>query len=40
MLEMERYLRCTEVIDCDTKPVKGKAQEVTEGLETDRERKR
>ena len=36
MSEMERYLRCTEVIDWDTKSIKEKAQALTEGLETAR----
>ena len=31
MNRMERYLRCTEIIDCDTKAHKDKAQELTEG---------
>jgi len=35
---MERYLKSTEIIDCDAKPVKQKAQALTEGLETDREK--
>lgn len=38
MPEMERYLKCTEIIDCDTKSVRDKAQEITEGLETNREK--
>ncbi len=38
MSEMERYLNCTEIIDCDTKSVKDKAQELTKGRQTDRER--
>jgi len=38
MSEMEKYLRCTKTIDCDTKSVKDKAQEVTEGLQTDGEK--
>jgi len=38
MSEMEKYLRCTKTIDCHTKSVKDKAQEVTEGLQTDREK--
>ncbi len=35
---MEEYLKCTEVIDCDAKYVKEKAQALTEGLETAREK--
>ena len=35
---MENYLRCTEIVDCDAKAVKDKAREVTEGLQTDREK--
>jgi len=31
-------LKCTETIDCDTQSVRDKAQELTEGLETDREK--
>jgi transglutaminase-like putative cysteine protease len=38
MSEMGRYLNCTEIIDCDTKSVKDKAQELTKGRQTDRER--
>ncbi|GAF86460.1 unnamed protein product, partial [marine sediment metagenome] len=36
MSEMEKYLKCTEVIDWDTKSIKEKAQALTEGLETAR----
>jgi transglutaminase-like putative cysteine protease len=35
---MERYLRCTEIIDCATVSVLDKARELTGGLQTDRER--
>jgi transglutaminase-like putative cysteine protease len=35
---MERYLRPTEVIDCDTESIRNRALLMTEGLETDRER--
>ena len=38
MPEMERYLKCTEFIDCDTKSVVKKAEALTEGLQTDREK--
>ena len=35
---MEKYLRCTEIIDCDTKSITEKAQALTHGLETAREK--
>jgi transglutaminase-like putative cysteine protease len=35
---MEKYLRCTEIIDCDTESIVEKAQSLTEGLQTDREK--
>ncbi len=35
---MKRYLNCTEIIDCDTKVIKDQAYELTEGLQTDREK--
>lgn len=35
---MEKYLKCTEFIDCDNKLIKDKAYKVTEGLQTDREK--
>lgn len=35
---MERYLKSTEIIDCDTESIKEKAQELTEGLKTDRDK--
>jgi len=35
---MERYLKCTEIIDCDMASVKDKAQELAEGLLTDSEK--
>lgn len=38
MPEVERYLKCTEIIDCDTKSVVEKAEALTEGLRTDREK--
>ena len=38
MTEMETYLRCTEIIDCDTESVREKAQILTEGLIDDREK--
>ncbi|HEY49444.1 MAG TPA: transglutaminase domain-containing protein [Dehalococcoidia bacterium] len=38
MTGMEKYLRCTEAIDCGTDSIKEKAAEVTRGLRTDREK--
>ena len=35
---MEKYLKCTDIIDCDTKSIRAKAQALTEGLATDREK--
>jgi hypothetical protein len=35
---MDKYLMCTEVIDCDASSVKEKARVLTEGLETEREK--
>ena len=35
---MDNYLKCTEIIDCDTKSIEEKAQALTEGLGTDREK--
>ncbi len=35
---MEDYLRCTEIVDCDTESIKDKARALTEGLETTREK--
>lgn len=35
---MERYLRGTEIIDCDTKAVKDKAQELTSELQTGKDK--
>jgi len=35
---MEVYLRCTEIIDCDTGVVKDKAQELTSGLQVDKDK--
>ncbi|TET12664.1 MAG: transglutaminase domain-containing protein, partial [Dehalococcoidia bacterium] len=35
---MERYLKPTNVIDCDTESIGEKARLVTEGLESDREK--
>ncbi len=34
MSAVEKYLKCTEVIDCDSKAISEKAQALTEGLET------
>lgn len=38
MSEMDDYLRCTEVIDCDSEAVVEKARALTEGMQTDREK--
>jgi hypothetical protein len=34
----ERFLKCTEIIDCDSNSIKEKALEVTKGLKTDKEK--
>ena len=36
--DMERYLGCSETIDCDRESIKAKARELTEGLLTEREK--
>ncbi|MCJ7522534.1 MAG: transglutaminase family protein [Dehalococcoidia bacterium] len=38
MTEIDKYLRCTEVIDCHTKAVVEKARDLTGGLKTTREK--
>ena len=38
MTDMERYLNCTETIDCDSEAIKKQARIVTEGLTTDKEK--
>ena len=38
MNDLDRYLRTTETVDFDTESVRKKAEEVTRGLETDREK--
>ncbi len=38
MSEIEDFLKCTEIIDCDTDSIKAKALEVTKGLKTDKEK--
>ena len=38
MPDMKDYLKCTEIIDCDTEVIRQKAGEITEGLQTDREK--
>jgi len=38
MAAMGRYSKCTEIIDCDTKSVTGKAEALTKGLQTVRDR--
>jgi len=35
---MKSYLKYTEIIDCDTKVIKDQAYELTEGLQTDKEK--
>jgi len=37
-LKMEEYLGCTDIIDCDAEAIRVKAQSLTRGLETDREK--
>ena len=34
MTTMEKYLKCTEVIDCDSQSIKEKAQSLTQGLQS------
>jgi transglutaminase-like putative cysteine protease len=36
MEDMDKYLRCTEIVDCDSAIIKKKARELTRGLKTDR----
>ena len=38
MSDIDRYLKCTEFIDCDTKSIKEKAEAITQGLQTDKEK--
>jgi transglutaminase-like putative cysteine protease len=38
MSEIGDFLKCTEIIDCDTDSIKQKALEVTKGLKTDKEK--
>ena len=38
MEDMNRYLKCTEIVDCDSAIIKKKARELTRGLKTDREK--
>ncbi|UCG82700.1 MAG: transglutaminase domain-containing protein [Dehalococcoidia bacterium] len=38
MADMESYLRCTEIVDCDTEQIVAKAQELTKGFQTNREK--
>ncbi len=35
---MEKYLKCTEVVDCDSQVIKKKAIALTKGLKTDKEK--
>ena len=35
---MDVYLKCTEIIDCDEQSVRDKAQELTGGMQSDREK--
>lgn len=34
----DKYLKCTEIIDCDTEAIKDKAKELTKGLKSDKEK--
>ena len=38
MNEMDKYLKCTEVIDYDSPAIKRKARALTKGLKTDKEK--
>jgi len=38
MNEMEKYLGCTEIVDCDSELIIRKTKELTKGLKTDREK--
>jgi Transglutaminase-like superfamily len=38
MDDMEKYLKCTEVVDCDSQAIKKKAIALTKGLKTDKEK--
>jgi transglutaminase-like putative cysteine protease len=38
MPSLDKYLKCTEIIDCDDKSVKRKARSLTKGLKTDKEK--
>jgi len=38
MSEIDKYLKCTEIIDCDMASIKSKARELTDGLKTEREK--
>jgi hypothetical protein len=38
MDDMEKYLKCTEVVDCDSQVIKKKAIALTKGLKTDKEK--
>jgi len=35
---MEEYLKCSEIIDCDTESIRARAQALTEGLETEQDK--
>lgn len=38
MNEMEKYLRCTNIVDCDAESIRKKAAALTKGLKTDKEK--
>jgi transglutaminase-like putative cysteine protease len=38
MEDMSKYLKCTEVVDCDSATIRKKARELTKGLKIDREK--
>ena len=38
MTDMERYLKCTKIIDCDNETIKNQAQLIVKDLETDKEK--
>jgi len=38
MTDLERYLKCTEIIDCDNETIKNQAQLVVKDLATDKEK--
>jgi len=38
MEDMNKYLKCTEIVDCDSAIIKKKARELARGLKTDKEK--